>query len=65
MRDRGGDGLLRIGAETYEMKATEIFGGERIAMMRQWAGGRSIDVAPYEGAEPLRDWEVFFWTPKS
>lgn len=65
VRDRGGDGLLRIGDETYEMTATEIFGEERIAMMRQWAGGRSIDAVPYEGAEPLRDWEVFFWTPKS
>ena len=65
VRDRGGDGLLRIGEETYEMTATEIFGEDRIAMMRQWAGGRSIDVSPYEGAEPLRDWEVFFWTPRS
>ena len=65
VRDRGGDGLLRIGDETYEMTAIEIFGEERIAMMRQWAGGRSIDGAPYEGAEPLRDWEVFFWSPRS
>jgi hypothetical protein len=65
VRDRGGDGLLRIGDETYEMTAIEIFGEERIAMMRQWAGGRSIDEAPYEGAAPLRDWEVFFWSPRS
>ena len=64
VRDRGGDGLLRIGDATYEMTAIEIFGEERIAMMRQWAGGRSIDEAPYEGAEPLRDWEVFFWTSR-
>ena len=49
VRDRGGDGLLRIGDATYEMTAIEIFGEERIAMMRQWAGGRSLDGAPYEG----------------
>lgn len=63
-RDRGGDGLLRIGDETFEMTATEIFGEDRIAMMRQWAGGRSIDQPAYPGAEPLRDWEVFFWTAR-
>lgn len=64
LRDRGGDGFLRIGDATYAMTATEIFGDERIAMMRQWAGGRSIDQPAYPGSEPLRDWEVFFWTPR-
>ncbi|HAJ77349.1 MAG TPA: hypothetical protein DCM64_12970 [Gammaproteobacteria bacterium] len=64
LRDRGGDGWLRIGEATYAMEATEIFGDERIAMMRQWAGGRSIDQPLYPGSEPLRDWEVFFWTPR-
>ena len=42
VRDRGGEGLLRIGDETYEMTATEILGEERIAMMRQWAR-RQVD----------------------
>lgn len=67
VRERGGDGLLRIGDETYEMTATEIFGDQRIEMMRQWAAksGRSIDEPLYEGSEMLRDWEVFFWTPRS
>ena len=67
VRDRGGDGLLRIGEETYEMTATEIHGEERIAMMRQWAArsGRTLDEPLYEGSELLRDWEVFFWTPRS
>ena len=67
VRDRGGDGWLRIGDETYAMTATEILGDERIFMMEQWAAksGRSIDEALYEGAELLRDWEVFFWTPAS
>ena len=67
IRERGGDGRLRIGDETYEMTATEIFGEERLAMMAQWAAraGRTLDQSVYEGAEPLRDWEVFFWTPRS
>ena len=65
VRDDGGDGWLRIGDATYAMEATEIFGDERIAMMSQWAGGRSLDQPAYPGAEPLRDWEVFFWTPRS
>lgn len=66
VRDRGGDGWLRVGDETYAMTATEITGAERLAMMEQWAAklGRTLDDAIYEGAEPLRDWEVFFWTPR-
>ncbi|MCG8413555.1 MAG: hypothetical protein MI746_04985 [Pseudomonadales bacterium] len=66
VRDRGGDGWLRIGDKTYQMEAIEIFGDERISMMQQWAGpGRSLDVSSSPGVEPLRDWEVFFWVPKS
>ncbi|PCJ24043.1 MAG: hypothetical protein COA96_10560 [SAR86 cluster bacterium] len=67
VRANGGDGLLRIGDATFEMTATEIHGEDRIAMMRQWAGktGRGLDESVYEGAEPLRDWKVFFWTPRS
>ena len=67
VRDRGGDGWLRIGEATYPMEAIEIHGDERIAMMRQWAarsGGRSLDEPLYPGSEPLRDWEVFFWKPR-
>jgi hypothetical protein len=67
VRERSGDGLLRIGDETYEMTATEILGPERLVMMEQWAAksGRTLDEALYEGSELLRDWEVFFWTPRS
>ena len=67
VRDRGGNGWLRIGDETYEMEAFEIHGDERIAMMEQWASksGRTLDEPLYEGSEPLRDWEVFFWKPRS
>jgi hypothetical protein len=67
VRDGKRNGLLRIGDNTYEMTATEIFGDERLAMMEQWAAktGRTIDEALYPGSELLRDWEVFFWTPRS
>ena len=67
VRDRGGDGWLRIGEATYAMTATEIVGDARLPMLEQWAAkaGRSVDEPVYEGAELLRDWEVFFWTPSS
>jgi len=66
VRERGGNGWLRIGEATYAMEATEIHGDDRIAMMRQWAArsGRTLDDPLYEGSEPLRDWKVFFWTPR-
>jgi hypothetical protein len=35
IRERGGDGWLRIGEATYSMEATEIHGDERMAMMEQ------------------------------
>lgn len=67
VRERGGDGLLRVGNQTFEMTAHEIVGEERLAMMEQWAAktGRTLSEPVYEGSEPLRDWEVFFWTPRS
>lgn len=67
VRERGGDGWLRIGDQTYAMEATEIFGEERIAMMEKWAAnsGRTLDEPLYQGSEPLREWEVFFWTPRA
>jgi hypothetical protein len=66
IRERGGEGWLRIGEATYSMEATEIHGDERMAMMEQWASksGRSLDEPLYAGSEPLREWEVFFWEPK-
>ncbi len=66
VRERGGDGKLRIGDATYAMTATEILGDQRLEMMSQWAAkaGRTLDQTTSEGAEPLRDWEVFFWTPR-
>ena len=66
VRDRGGDGFLRFGDETFAMEATEILDERRIPMMTQWAtkAGRSMDEPLYEGSEPMREWEVFFWTPR-
>ena len=65
VRDRGGDGWLRVDDETYAMTATEIFGDDRMAMMEQWAAkaGMTVDDILYEGAAPLYEWEVFFWEP--
>lgn len=65
VRDRGGDGLLRIGDATYAMTATEIVGDARLPMLEQYAAksGMPLDQA-VGGPDPLRDWEVFFWTPR-
>ena len=65
VRDRGGDGWLRIGDQTFKMEAEEILDERRLEMMGQWAArsGRSLDEPLYEGSEPLREWEVFFWHP--
>ncbi|MBM88059.1 MAG: hypothetical protein CMQ41_06730 [Gammaproteobacteria bacterium] len=66
VRDRGGEGWLRIGDATYEMEAIEVFGDERIEMMQSWADavGLTLDDSLYEGAAPLREFEVFFWQPR-
>ena len=67
VRSEGGDGWLRIGDSTYPLRAVEIDGEERIAMMAQWAAkaGRTLDEPLYEGSEPLREWKVFFWVPRT
>ena len=64
VRDDGGDGWLRIGDATYEMRAIESLGEERIEMLRLWAGDRSIDDLVAGRGDPIRDWEVFFWVPR-
>ena len=65
VRDRGGDGWLRIGDATYAMEATEVLGDARIPMLEQYSarGGMPMDTA-VGGPEPLREWEVFFWTSR-
>ena len=64
--DRGGDGWLRIGDQTFAMEASLVEGAEGLRMMERWASksGRSLDEALYEGSEPLREWKVFFWRPR-
>ncbi len=67
VRERGGDGWLRVGDETFELEAVEILDERRLPMMQQWAekSGRTLDEPLYAGSEPLREWEVFFWQPKN
>ncbi len=62
----GNKGWLRLGDTTYKMQAEHITGAQHLDMMGQWAAksGRTLDEALYEGSEPLREWEVFFWTPE-
>ena len=66
VRDDGGDGWLRIGDQTFAMRAIEILDERRLPMMAQWAekAGRTLDEPLYPGSEPLREWEVFFWVPR-
>ncbi len=66
VKNGGNDGWLRIGDQTFEMMATQITGERHLEMMGQWAAkaGRSLDEPLYAGSEPLREWEVYFWTPR-
>ena len=65
------DGWLRIGDATYAMRATEILGDDRLPLLAAYGekNGMPMDAGPSGGmlrgqAEPLRTWEVFFWTPR-
>ena len=62
VREGDGHGWLRIGDATYAMKATEVLGEARLPMLALY-GGRPLQMEG-GGPEPLRDWEVFFWTPR-
>ncbi len=59
------DGWLRIGDATYAMQATEILGDARLPMLELYSAktGLPMDIA-VGGPDPLRDWEVFLWTPR-
>lgn len=68
VKERGGDGWLRVGDQTFEMTATQIVDdAQRLEMMEEWAArsGRTLDEPLYSGSEPLREWEVYFWTPRT
>ena len=62
VREGDGHGWLRIGDATYAMQATEVLGDARLPMLELY-GGRPLQMEG-GGPEPLRDWEVFFWTPR-
>ncbi len=65
VRDGKTDGWLRIGDATYAMRATEILGDARLPMLELYSGktGMPMDRA-VGGPDPLREWEVFLWTPR-
>ena len=65
VREGRTDGWLRIGDATYAMRATEILGDARMPMLELWSAksGMPMDIA-VGGPDPLRDWEVFLWTPR-
>ncbi len=65
VREGKTDGWLRIGDATYAMQATEILGDARLPMLELWSEkiGMPMDIA-VGGPDPLRDWEVFLWTPR-
>jgi len=65
VREGSGDGWLRIGDQRFAMHATEVVGDARIPLLEQYSAktGMPMDVAR-GGPDPLRDWEVFVWTPR-
>ena len=65
VRDGHTDGWLRIGDATYAMRATEILGDARLPMLELYSGKTGIPMdRAVGGPDPLRDWEVFLWTPR-
>ena len=65
VRDRGGDGWLRIGDQTYAMTATEVLGEDRTPFLEIYSPRPgSLDRSSGPGLDPIRDWEVFLWTPR-
>ena len=62
------DGYVRSADTTLAMKATEVLGEDRYPYLRAW-GGPDLDRRLSGGviigeSEPLRDWQVFLWTPR-
>lgn len=62
------DGYVRTGDTTYAMKATEIFGEAKYPHLQAW-GGPDLDRRLTGGvivgeSEPLREWQIFLWTPR-
>ena len=62
------NGYVRLGAATFAMKASEILGEDKYPYLQAW-GGPDLDRRLSGGvivgvSEPLREWEVFLWTPR-
>jgi len=62
------DGYVRTGDATFAMKATEMLGDEKLPYLQAW-GGPDLDRRLSGGvivgeSEPLREWQVFLWTPR-
>lgn len=65
VRDGSGDGWLRIGDQTFAMRATEVLGDDRIPMLEAYSARTGLPMdRPVGGPDPVRDWEVFFWRPR-
>lgn len=64
------NGYVRLNDETFALQATEILGEARIPYLRLYGGpDADLDFQQSGGvivgtAEPLRDWEVFYWAPR-
>jgi hypothetical protein len=62
------EGYVRNGDATFAMKATEVLGDEKLPYLQAW-GGPDLDRRLSGGviigeSEPLREWQVFLWTPR-
>lgn len=80
VRDGGNEGWLRIGDETFAMKATEIRGDAKLPLIELWrpraarsrraiaeAAGESLPEAQVDGnkgSEAQLIPEIFLWTPR-
>ncbi len=65
------NGYIRVGDETFAMKATEIFGDARIPYLESYGANNNMPMRyDFDGEiirgqnEPLHTWEVFYWTPR-
>lgn len=65
------NGYIQVGDETFAMKATEIFGDERLPYLESYGNNNRMPMGyDFDGEiirgqnEPLYTWEVFYWTPR-
>ena len=65
------NGWIKLGDETFALKAREVFGDERLPYLESYGGANRMpmrydfDEEIIRGQnEPLHSWEVFHWTPR-